>query len=163
MLHIRPAIPTDVPIIQELTRQIWPVTYGHILSQEQIKYMLEKMYSTTELTHQLNNGYDYLLLLEDEDPVGFAAYSSTEEPGLFRLHKIYLHPDQQGKGAGKLLLGKVITNIKTIGAHTLELNVNRHNKAKHFYEKQGFTVWQEKDIDIGNGYWMNDYIMRKVL
>ena len=32
---------------------------------------------------------------------------------------------------------------------------------KEFYEKLGFTVIKEEDIDIGNGYLMNDYVMEK--
>ena len=49
------------------------------------------------------------------------------------------------------------------GAVSLLLNVNRQNKAKFFYEKLGFTVIKEEDIDIGNGYFMNDYVMEKRL
>jgi diamine N-acetyltransferase len=41
----------------------------------------------------------------------------------------------------------------------LDLNVNRHNPAKSFYEKIGFTVLREEDVPIGP-YWMNDYVMR---
>jgi diamine N-acetyltransferase len=48
------------------------------------------------------------------------------------------------------------------GKHTVDLNVNRHNKAKSFYEKMGFVVAYEEDIPIGS-YWMNDYAMRKEL
>jgi ribosomal protein S18 acetylase RimI-like enzyme len=39
------------------------------------------------------------------------------------------------------------------------VNVNRHNKALHFYEKYGFKIIREEDIDIGEGYFMNDYVM----
>jgi hypothetical protein len=38
--------------------------------------------------------------------------------------------------------------------------VNRYNKAKGFYEKLGFKVIGKEDIDIGNGYLMNDYVMQ---
>ncbi|MEI9808163.1 MAG: hypothetical protein WDO16_09960 [Bacteroidota bacterium] len=39
--------------------------------------------------------------------------------------------------------------------------MNRSNNAKLFYEKIGFIVIREEDIDIGNGYLMNDYVMEK--
>ena len=48
------------------------------------------------------------------------------------------------------------------GATALELNVNRHNKARFFYEKNGCTVEGEVDIDIGGGYFMSDYIMKQL-
>ena len=53
--------------------------------------------------------------------------------------------------------------MKAKGATVLQLNVNRHNTAKSFYEKLGFAVIKEEDIDIGSGYFMNDYIMEKRL
>jgi hypothetical protein len=43
------------------------------------------------------------------------------------------------------------------------LQVARKNKAKYFYEKLGFTVIATADFDIGNGYFMNDYIMELAL
>ena len=49
------------------------------------------------------------------------------------------------------------------GKITLDLNVNRHNNAKSFYEKMGFAAVYQEDIEIGKGYEMNDYVMRKVL
>jgi diamine N-acetyltransferase len=45
----------------------------------------------------------------------------------------------------------------------LQLQVNRHNDAKNFYTKQGFVIIKEADTDIGNGFFMNDYIMELVL
>ena len=48
-------------------------------------------------------------------------------------------------------------------ARSLLLNVNRHNKAISFYKKYGFDIIAEEDIDIGNGYYMNDYVMEKKL
>jgi ribosomal protein S18 acetylase RimI-like enzyme len=41
--------------------------------------------------------------------------------------------------------------------------VNRRNKARNFYEKNGFYVIEEINLDIGNGYVMDDYIMEKKL
>ena len=41
----------------------------------------------------------------------------------------------------------------------MELNVNRGNKALLFYERMGMRKLREGDFPIGNGYYMNDYIM----
>ena len=68
-------------------------------------------------------------------------------------------PNQQGNGTGKMLLEHVVNSIKEKDATALTLNVNRYNKARYFYEKHGFTIEEEVDIDIGEGYFMNDYIM----
>ena len=72
-------------------------------------------------------------------------------------------PDLHGKGLGKALLDIVTENAITLGAKTLRLNMNRHNKAKQFYERNGFTIIKQEDVDIGNNYFMNDYVMEKQL
>jgi catechol 2,3-dioxygenase-like lactoylglutathione lyase family enzyme len=50
-----------------------------------------------------------------------------------------------------------------MGQHSLELNVNRFNKALAFYKDQGFQVVRDEKIDIGRGYFMDDHVLRKVL
>ncbi len=55
------------------------------------------------------------------------------------------------------------TRARAAGQPHLLLNVNRCNKARNFYEARGFQVIAEEDIDIGNGYLMNDYLMQKDL
>ncbi|MDB4902100.1 MAG: family N-acetyltransferase [Mucilaginibacter sp.] len=171
MYFIRKATPEDVEIIREIAEKTWWVAYSPILEKEQISYMLGDIYSKEKITSQLkNNTQTYLLLIEptrpaggDDKPVAFAAYSPREEDAqIYKLHKLYCLPETQGKGYGKILINEVMNKTLEAGKHTLDLNVNRHNKAKNFYEKMGFQVACEEDIPIGE-YWMNDYVMRKEL
>lgn len=161
MHSIRRAGIDDVELIRSLAHDTWPDAYGKILSPQQITYMLELMYSNKALTDQMLSGHDFIIVYEDEKPVGFAGFSAKnkDERSLFRLHKLYVLPSQQGKGTGKFLLNEVIRLSRASGAMALELNVNRHNKALHFYKKIGFQITREEDIDIGEGYFMNDYVM----
>jgi diamine N-acetyltransferase len=162
MLAIRNASTNDAQLIRELSFQVWPQTYSSILSPEQIEYMMNMMYSEAALKEQMNKGHRFIICYDDNEPVGFASYSETE-PSVYKLHKIYVLTSQQGKGTGKFIIDHIIKDIIFKNASALQLNVNRHNKAKHFYEKLGFEVIAEEDIDIGNGYLMNDYIMEKKL
>lgn len=162
MHKIKNARIDDIPLIRELTFKVWPQTYAAILSSEQIDYMLEMMYSEASLKKQMNEGSQFIIVYNNNVPVGFAAYF-IKEPGIYKLDKIYILPSQQGKGTGKFLLYHIIAEIKNKNAKALQLQVNRFNKAKIFYEKFGFTVLYEKDFDIGNGYFMNDYVMEKKL
>ena len=45
----------------------------------------------------------------------------------------------------------------------IELNVNRQNPAVDFYLHMGMHIDRQGDFPIGNGYFMNDYIMKKEL
>ncbi|PSL46728.1 ribosomal protein S18 acetylase RimI-like enzyme [Chitinophaga niastensis] len=164
MYRIKAATVADISTIQELTDKIWRPTYQAILTPEQVEYMIGMMYSTDSLTNQMVTlGHRFLLLLDEDKPIGFAAYSTTDTPAIYKLQKIYLDLSYQGKGVGKFLLLQVADQVKALGANILELDVNRFNKAKLFYEKQGFTVYKEKNTDIGNGYLMEDFVMRKPL
>ncbi len=151
----------SIPVIQDLAEKTWKVAYSSIISPDQIKYMLDLFYSEASLKKQMQEGHQFIIAREKGKGVGFASYAakSADEPYTYRLHKIYIAPDQQGKGIGKLLIGFIINDISTHNATNLELNVNRNNKAMDFYSKIGFKVLRKEDINIGNGFFMNDYVM----
>jgi diamine N-acetyltransferase len=159
-LSLRFADIHDINTIGFLAQQIWPSTYKSILSAEQIKYMMDLFYSPASLKKQIKDDKHTFLLIEDgEGTLGFASYSKINAAGVYKLHKIYVLPTLQGKGIGKAMIDFIVKNIKPLAATALQLNVNRNNKARIFYERLGFTVIKEEDIDIGNNYFMNDYVM----
>lgn len=148
----------DIPLIQSLTYKVWPQTYEAILTREQVAYMLDMMYSTGALMQQMRSGHEFILVKEGENYIAFASYAPYRQH-IYKLHKIYALPNQQGKGIGRFIINHITVQLRPLGVTALQLNVNKYNKAKSFYEKLGFTVIGEEDIDIGNGYFMNDYIM----
>ena len=159
---IRHAGVKDIAAIGLLAHQVWPKTYGNLMSEDRLQYMLQLIYSPASLKDQMEQqGHTFLLAELDKAPVGFASFSKTGEQGFYKLHKLYVNTDIQGKGLGKALLNAVIEEIKLLDAGTLILNVKRDNTAINFYKKLGFSVTREEDIDIGNGYFMNDYVMEK--
>ena len=161
-VSLRNASAEDTGLIRELSLRVWPQTYDAILSREQIRYMLNLMYSEAALHRQMRDGQRFYLICSADTPVGFASYSAPE-PQLFKLHKFYLLPQQQGRGSGRAAMQQLINQIKNEGAAFLQLNVNRNNPALEFYKKLGFTTVREEDIDIGGGFFMNDYVMEKKL
>src|SRR5437868_4693981 len=117
MYHIKAATVDDIPVIQDLTEKIWRPTYEPILTPAQIEYMIGMMYSTTSLTKQITElQHQFLILLDEEKPIGFAAYSTTDTPEVYKLQKIYLDLGYQGKGVGKFLLSQVAERVKASGA-----------------------------------------------
>ncbi|MES2275124.1 MAG: GNAT family N-acetyltransferase [Bacteroidota bacterium] len=164
MYTIIKATIADTETIRRLAEDTWWPTYGPILEKEQITFMLNEIYSADKISRQLETGEQiFLLLMEGDEAVAFAGYSPRDEdPEIYKLHKLYCLPKTQGKGYGKILINAVIDEVLKAGKHTLDLNVNRHNKALTFYQKMGFEVAYEEDIAIGP-YWMNDFVMRKNL
>lgn len=160
MITFRQAAPVDRPLIRTLADEAFRATYREILSPEQMAYMMEWMYSPESLTRQMEEGQVYYIAYCGEEPCG---YLSVERQGeaLFHLQKIYVLPRFQGSGAGRALFEKAVAHIRSVhpGPCTMELNVNRGNRAVRFYEHLGMRCVREGDFPIGNGYYMNDYIM----
>ena len=157
---IRLANKADFPAIRAVVHEVWPIAYREMITPEQISYMLEWMYSDESLNKQVEEeGCIFIVYEEDNSVQGFASFSEIESK-LFKLHKLYVLTSLQGKGIGKALLDEVKKRVSAIGGNAIELQVNKKNIAQHFYLKQGFTIDRELVLDIGNGFVMDDYVMR---
>lgn len=164
VINIRIAGEGDISKIRMIAYKTWPIAFRNILSEEQLKYMLRKFYSSASLFNQMEYLKHTFLLAEENDKncVGFASFSvHKEDPGIFHLNKLYVLPDHQKSYTGTLLVEKVIQLARAKDGISLQLNVNRNNAALHFYTGLGFMTIREEDIDIGNGFFMNDFVMER--
>ncbi|MFK7783915.1 MAG: N-acetyltransferase family protein [Crocinitomicaceae bacterium] len=160
MLNISQLSKDDIFIVHRLANSIWPDVFKDLLEPDQIEYMLEWMYNVNTLTEQVQTGHMYYMITDDGVPKGFVGVEPNfPDVGTLRIHKLYVESNVHGKGLGKALLQKAIEIGKELDVATLNLTVNRHNKAVDFYKSQGFQTVEEVDINIGRGYYMNDYIM----
>ena len=163
LASIRPATPADFAAIRAVVHEVWPIAYREMITPEQIRFMLEWMYSDESLSKQMTEeGCVFLVYEEDNLIQGFASFSEIE-PALFKLHKLYVYTTSHGKGIGKALLNGVKRQAKVRGGKALELQVNKKNIAQQFYLKQGFTIDRELVLDIGEGFVMDDYVMKTLL
>jgi GNAT superfamily N-acetyltransferase len=165
MISVVSATVEDIPTIRDIAHITWHPTFREILSQEQIEYMLEMMYSENALKEQIEvKKHQFFLAKEGDKALGYLSVEvDYNQQPVTKIHKIYILPDLQSKGIGKLLMQKAeqvaLENNNTI----LSLNVNRFNKALKFYETVGFSITKTEDINIGNGYLMEDFVMEKNL
>ncbi len=150
----------ELGIVTELAHAIWPPTFKDILSPEQLTYMLNWMYAEDTLRMQLENGHEFFVMEISGRPVGFMGIEAHySEKQYLKVHKLYVLPETQGSGAGRKFIEYAVELAKEKGISALTLNVNRFNKAVDFYLRMGFFIDKEEDIDIGNGYLMEDYVM----
>ena len=158
-LYFRKAQLSDIPCIRSLAEKSWWHHYPSIISEEQIRYMLDLMYGETALHEQLGKGQDfYLFGKEENDPEGFISLSVLDEQEAF-LHKFYISPEAQGKGLGAAAFERLLRENASINC--IRLTVNRQNfKSINFYFKLGFHIERVADFEIGNGFVMNDFVMK---
>jgi ribosomal protein S18 acetylase RimI-like enzyme len=168
MIEIEKVYLTDTDkfqIIRNIAQKTWPTTYGEILSSDQLEYMFDMMYSTKSLLEQAAKKNQQFTLIKAENKyLGFASYEiDCKGSNKTKVHKIYILHSSQGKGIGKKLIDFIALEASKQKDIAIFLNVNKFNKAIHFYTKIGFTKVKEEVIDIGNGYVMDDYVMERML
>lgn len=164
MLDLNKISVDEIPLILLLAQEIWPENYALILSPAQISYMMDLMYSQDTIEQQMLGGVEFFLISLQEFNIGYLALEKEHKfKNDLYIHKIYLLPRHQGKGLGKKVMQQIFKKANQQNLSSLSLNVNRFNTARLFYEKMGFTIKYQEDIDIGQGYLMEDYVMQKTL
>lgn len=150
--------------IRSIAYEVWPIAYGAILSEVQMDYMMDMMYSVESLQKQAASHKTFILAMDDETPVGFASYEfNYNGTSKTKIHKIYILSNQQGKGTGRVLIDYIMKEALRNNEQGLLLNVNKNNVAQHFYKRLGFAISSEEIIDIGSGYVMDDYVMEMAI
>jgi len=158
-VFVRKLSKPDLWQVRALALEIFPVTYKETVAQEQIDYMMDMFYSHENLLKQFESGQVFLVIYSEGKASGYASYTPDNDNGEYKLNKIYVDNRLQGMGLGRNLLNEVLSQIKNAGGKSLQLNVNRFNKAVGFYKSMGFVIKKEELLDIGRGYYMDDYVM----
>ncbi|MDP2762389.1 MAG: GNAT family N-acetyltransferase [Sideroxyarcus sp.] len=155
----------DFEAVASLGATIWRLHYSTIVSMAQIDYMLAERYSPANLHKYLgSDGRWFELLRLGEVAVGYCSYSLTANPGEMKLEQIYLVEGYRGKGLGGFMLRHVEAEARKKNIRLLMLQVNKRNECPiAIYRRAGFRVREEAVFDIGNGYFMDDYVMEKTI
>ena len=163
---VKMAAEDDLQSIHDMAEIVFRHTYRNILSPEQMEYMMDWMYSLPNLRRQLEDGHVYHIALDGNRPCGYVSVQpdgiAEDGAAVFHLQKIYVLPSEQGMGLGRILFRTAIDFVcsqTAIRPLKIELNVNRNNPAVGFYEHLGMRILRQGDFHIGNGFYMNDYIM----
>lgn len=159
-MNIRTLKINELEIVKNLAYRIWPISYGHILSKEQMTYMLDCMYSLETLENNFKSNHTYFCISSNGEDVGFLDVELNHPLlGNMKIQKIYVLPEFHGKGIGFELMKKALDFAKENRMNSMSLQVNRNNSAVEFYKRFGFEITDEQDFDIGNGFYMNDFVM----
>lgn len=142
-----------------LATDIWQVAYKGIISQEQIDYMLPMMYAPAVIAREIREGIVYEFALDGDKRIGIVSFGPHGD-GVMKLHKLYLLPSYHGRGVGSQMLQHAIAAVRAKGAKRLILNVNKQNsRAIKAYKRNGFAVLADVKNDIGNSFYMDDFVM----
>ena len=151
-------------ILAGVANEVWHEFFPCILSDEQIDYMVDKFQSYPAMKKQMEDGYEYFFLKDNDEICGYMGiHEETEEKKMF-LSKLYLKKEHRGKGYAGQTLKELFKMSRERGLNIVWLTVNKHNEHTiEVYEHMGFAKARTQVADIGNGFVMDDYIMEKVL
>ena len=86
-IFFKKVAPDSIDAIRKMAKVIFPITYGAILSKEQVDYMLTMMYSVPSLEKQFTDGCDFFIFQNEQKNIGFASFQVFGQHA--KLHKIY--------------------------------------------------------------------------
>lgn len=161
MQHIfRQARIEDIAEIRALARRIWDEAYDEILSKEQVDYMLQMMYSEKIIANEILSGIVWDLIVANGKLCGYLSYSLAEGNSV-KLSKIYIDKNFRRTSIAADSLSRVKQYAARNGKDYVFLTVNKNNQiAIRAYQKNGFAITASVVTDIGQGFVMDDYIMK---
>ena len=113
-------------------------------------------------------GFPVLVAELNNELVGFAYYSEFRFREAYKFtveHSVYAHPNQVGKGIGKLLLSELIACAKNQNLHTMIGVIDSENESSiSFHESFGFVkqgVLTETGFKFNR--WLHSVLMQKML
>jgi GNAT superfamily N-acetyltransferase len=151
----------DIILLAKKADTVWHEYFKSILSSEQIDYMVEKFQSEKAITKQIEeSGYEYYFIIEDNEIAGYTGIKKEEEK-LF-ISKLYLLKEFRGKGLSSLCFKFIEDYLKKNNLKSMYLTVNKYNENSiNVYKHWGFDIVRAEKNDIGNCFYMDDYIMEK--
>lgn len=161
-VSLEPITRDETILIADLADEIWKDYYKDFISTEQINYMLGKFYSNHSLHAQIDEGQIFLKIIDNDSVIGFVSYSRKEKAEYF-IHKLYVKTLYHGQKIGSAVIKILSDRMRGESDNAdiqVRLTVNRQNfKAINFYFRNGFIIERIADFDIGNGFFMNDFVM----
>jgi ribosomal protein S18 acetylase RimI-like enzyme len=160
---ILPLAAADIEPLTALVREIWYQHYPGIITVKQIEYMLEQRYSPDAIRAEIGSGAArWVKLLVNGELGGFASFEPDGVRRAVKLDKLYVHALFRGKGCGAALVRHVEQAARAQGCDHVYLQVNRNNfDSIAVYRRLGFEVIDRVKTDIGDGFYMDDYVMAK--
>jgi ribosomal protein S18 acetylase RimI-like enzyme len=141
----------DFPTVRNILFVTWKDAYNFIPEKDIITH-LENYYSEAKLLELYNNHLVKGILADLETkPVGWMKLFNDEMADKFFISSLYVLPNFQGYGIGKMLLLKAEDIASKLKHDKVWLGVMKDNlKALAWYKKFGFHFVEEEPFKMGN-------------
>ncbi len=125
--------------------------------------MLERGYALNTLQRELTGGeirFDRASI--DGVLLGFSSHAPYCVGHALMLQKLYVDAAHRGRGCARELVESAAQRARDGGMRCMILRVNKRNRiAIAAYERLGFSIAGPILSEIGQGFWMDDHLMRR--
>jgi phosphinothricin acetyltransferase len=161
---IRPATPADIPAITAIYRpSVASGTASFELDPPDEAEMLRRFEAITAA------GYPYLVAARGEAVSGYAYVTAYRTRPAYRFsveNSIYVHPDAQRGGVGRLLLQSLIDAAADRGFRQMiaVIGDSRHVGSMALHRSLGFTfIGTSHAVGFKHGRWLDSVLMQRAL
>jgi ribosomal protein S18 acetylase RimI-like enzyme len=165
---VRETTVDDVHDVQRVARAGWHAAYDDIFGPERVEETVDSWYDPERLVADDVRDPERPFFVGEHrgdrpddagpgdategDIVGFAEAAAGDEPGVWQLYRIYVHPDAWGEGVGTLLLAEIEAAVRERGVEELRVSVHAENDVGvSFYEARGFDRVGTEPDDLFGG------------
>lgn len=148
--------------LSKMAERIWKYHYSPIIGKDAVNYMIKTYQSEDAISKQINDGFKYYFINFDNNNVGYTAYKAQKDNKKLFLSKLYLEEEFRGKGLSRKTLNFLVDKCKESNLESIHLFCNVNNlDSINAYKKLGFEIKDLLHVDVGCGYYMDDYMLEK--
>lgn len=120
--------------------QAWRQAYSHVFPEEFLAGLdLDRREQWFDA--QIGKGEGLIVADAGSGPAGFCFFGDSSDEGWGEIFAIYVHPDHWGRGHGHRLLASAERGLGELAHRRALLWVlDRNERARNFYERQGWTL-----------------------
>lgn len=166
-IHIRPIALSETDTLSRIATETFRNTYAAYNTPKNMRDYIATYFNPARIKEELSHPeIHYFFALHGETIVGYIKLneggSQTESkfPNTLEIERIYVLPEEHGKGYGAILLSKAIEVAKQKKFPQIWLGVwDQNTKAISFYERMGFYKDGIHPFVLGDDP-QRDYLMK---
>ena len=160
----------DLESVKRIGRETFFETFAESNSEDDMKAYLDKNFSDSKLTEELNNpDSDFFIAWEGKEAIGYLKLNTAKAQTEFQnavsieIERIYVKQEYHGKKVGQLLYEKALEIARQMKKEFIWLGVWEENpKAIRFYEKNGFVAFDKHRFMLGEDE-QTDILMKRTV
>ncbi|MBA4745399.1 MAG: GNAT family N-acetyltransferase [Muricauda sp.] len=166
-LHYLKCTTADLKTLVHISKETFRAAFEKDNDPKDFEAYIQEAFHPDKLAKELaHKDCLFYFVYDDETLVGYfklnigTAQTDVHDPNALEIERIYVLGEHQGKKIGAWMLQEIITKAKELGKDYIWLGVWEHNpKAIRFYQKHGFTKFNEHPYYIGTDK-QTDWLLR---